>query len=104
MEFKTVEQDIKPILEEQEETRSDDSVLYVRYINRKGGGIGKALLDRKYRLINGLASYDTVSRVRRKLQAKYESLRPTKEYLEERKKAEKEYRAYAKEKGGATNE
>lgn len=104
MEFKTVEQEVKPILEEYEAARSDDTRLYVGYITRKGGDVGKAFFDRKYRIMNGLASYETVSRVRRKLQAKDASLRPSKKYLDERKKAEAEYKRYAKEKGGATNE
>ena len=106
MDFKTVEQELKPILEEYEAARCDDMRLYVRYLTRKGRGndLGKVLLDRKFRLMNGLASYETVSRVRRKLQAKDARLRPSKKYLEERKKAEAEYKKYAREKGGATNE
>ena len=104
MEFKTVEQEVKPILEEYEAARSDDMRLYVRYITRKGGDVGKVFFDRKYRIMNGLASYETVSRVRRKLQAKDARLRPSKKYLDEGKKAEAEYKRYAKEKGGATNE
>jgi hypothetical protein len=104
MDIKTVEHEVKPILEEYENTRADDMRLYVRYITRKGGDVGKVFFDRKYRLMNGLASYETVSRVRRKLQERDAGLRPSKEYIEARKKAEQEYRAYAKGKGGATNE
>ena len=102
MEFKTVEQEIKPILLNNEDARADDMRLYVRYINSKGGDAGKVLLDRKYRLMNGLASYETVSRVRRKLQERDARLKPSKEYIAARKKAEAEYKAYAKGKGGAT--
>ena len=102
MDIKTVEHEVKPILEEYENTRADDTRLYVMYITRKGGDVGKVFSSRKYRIMNGLASYETVSRVRRKLQSKDARLRPSKEYIEARKKAEAEYRAYAKEKGGAT--
>lgn len=104
MEFKTIEQEVKPILKEFDKARSDDMYLYVKYVNMKGYEVGKALLDRKYRIINGLAPYETVSRVRRKLQAKDVSLMPSKEYLEARKKAEAEYKKYAREKGGAKHE
>lgn len=96
MDLKTIEKDIKPILERSEDARADDMRLYVSYINAKGLDLGKSLLDRKYRIINGLASYESVGRIRRKLQEHYASLRPSKEYIELRKKAEKEYRKYAK--------
>lgn len=102
MKFKTVEQEVKPILEQIKETRADDMRLYHIYVMRKGLNMGKALLDSKYRITNGLATYDTVSRVRRKLQAKYAGLKPSREYLKLRKEAEKEYRDYARGKGGAT--
>jgi hypothetical protein len=49
-----------------------------------------------YRHLYDLAPYETVSRVRRKLQEKYAELRPTAEQIEEKKRAEKEYRLYAK--------
>jgi len=104
MTFKTVEQELKPILEKYESTRGDDMNLYVKYVNSRGGDIGKTLCDRKYRLSRGLASYDTVSRIRRKIQAENAGLRPSKEYIEKRKKAEAEYKKYAKEKGGGVNE
>lgn len=99
MKLKTLEQEVKPILEEYEDTRADDMRLYVKYISIKGLNVGKSLLNRKYRITNGLAPYDSVSRVRRKLQAANESLRPSKKYMEQRKKAEAEYKKYAKEKG-----
>ena len=94
--MKNVEKDLIPILEKHEETRADDMRLYYKYIVSKGGDVGKSLFDRKYRLINGLVSYERVSRARRKLQEHYAYLQPSKEYMEKRKKAEKEFRAYAK--------
>lgn len=96
MKFTTVEKDIKPILAETEETRADDMRLYVRYVLNKGVDVGKALLDRQYRISNGVAAYETVSRVRRKLQEHDTRLRPSKEYMRRRKEAEKEYKEYAK--------
>lgn len=96
MTFKTIETDLKPILEKNEEARADDMTLYAYYVKGKGANLGKVLLSREYRLKCGLASYDSVGRIRRKLQEHYKELRPSKEYLEKRRKAEKEYRKYSK--------
>lgn len=96
MTFKTIESDLKPILERIEEARADDMTLYAYYVKEKGANLGKVLLSREYRLKCGLASYDSVGRIRRKLQEHYANLRPTKEYMEKRRKSEKEYRKYAK--------
>ena len=111
MEFKTVEQDIAPILKEDEAARCDDMALYANYVygklqglNYGEGWLQKIFSDRRFRIIHGIAPYETVSRVRRKLQEKYEDLRPSKEYQEERKRVEVEYKKYAREKGGAVNE
>ena len=94
--MKNVEKDIRPILEQNEEARADDMKLYFWYVRGKGGEFNRCLLDRIYRISNGLVSYDRVSRARRKLQEHYADLRPTEEYMEKRKQAEKEFRAYAK--------
>lgn len=94
--MKNVEKDIRPILETDEETRADDMRLYFRYVNGKGCDFKQSLLDRIYRISNGLVSYDRVSRARRKLQEHYADLRPSREFMEKRKKAEKEFRLYAK--------
>lgn len=107
MNFKTVEQDIRPILEASEIARADDMALYTHYARRKikslnlgTGGVERVFIDRSFRILYGIAPYDTVSRVRRRLQAENEDLRPSKEYIEERKKAERDYREYAKRGGG----
>ena len=55
-----------------------------------------AFIYKEYRSERGIAPYETVSRCRRKLQEKYAELRPTKEQIENKKKAEKKYKAYAK--------
>lgn len=94
--MKSVEKDIKPILEIDEETRADDMKLYFSYVHGKGCDFKQSLLDRIYRISNGLVSYDRVSRARRKLQEHYADLRPSEEYMEKRKKVEKEFRLYAK--------
>lgn len=111
MEFKTVEQEITPILKYSEAARCDDMALYANYAYDKlngfdygAGWLQKVFSDRRFRIIHGIAPYETVSRVRRKLQEKYEELRPSKDYQEERKRVEREYKKYAKEKGGGVNE
>ena len=113
MNFKRVEDDVKPILKESEAARADDMTLYAAYCYDKikdyGYGVAwlqKIFSDRRFRIIHGIAPYETVSRVRRRLQAEDEKLRPSEEYQAERKKAETEFKAYArqKQKGGAVNE
>lgn len=94
--MKNVEKEIMPILEVNNEARADDMKLYFWYIQVKGCDFVRCLLDRKYRIVNGLVSYERVSRARRKIQEHYAHLRPTDEYIEFRKKAESEYRLYAK--------
>lgn len=97
-ELKTVEKAIEPILANDPFTRADDMLLYLEYLRRIGeaGDLAAVLSDRKYRIAYGIAPYETVSRVRRKLQEKYEDLRPNKKYIERRKETEKEFRKYAK--------
>lgn len=105
MTFKTVEQEITPILEEHEVARCDDMALYAAYVYKKiqryyegPGWLERVFSDRRFRISCGIVPYETISRIRRKLQSKNEELRPTKEYQEERKKAENEYKKYAKDK------
>ena len=113
MEFKTVEQDVAPILKNDNAARCDDMALYTYYAYEKlnrakadltGGWLQRVFTDRRYRIIHGIAPYETVSRVRRKLQEKYAELRPSKEYQEERKRVEVEYKKYARQRGGGVNE
>lgn len=97
-EFLTVEKAIEPILANDPFTRADDMLLYLEYLRRIGaaGDLTAVLSDRKYRIAYGIAPYDTVSRVRRKLQGKYEDLRPNKAFIKLRRENEKEFRKYAR--------
>lgn len=97
-EFLTVEKAIEPILANDPLTRADDMLLYLEYLRSIGaaGDLAAVLSDRKYRIAYGIAPYETISRVRRKLQEKDECLRPNKKYIKRRKDAEKEFRKYAK--------
>ncbi len=106
MDFKTIEQDVRSILEENEQARADDNKLYMAYcwikLERAGVKPNKAWFgsifanDRK-KTAYGIADYKSVSRVRRKLQAENEKLRPSEKTVEERKKLIKEYKKYAKQ-------
>ena len=99
MNFKTVEQAVEHILGEKQETRADDMLLYLCYLDLKKAPTIHTMFNRDFRIKNGIASYETVSRVRRKLQARYRWLRPTPKEIAERRQAEKEYRKYARGRG-----
>lgn len=103
MKFKTVEQDIRPILKENYATRCDDMALYACYVFEKvqhlrlgKGWLQQVFSDRRMRIMCGIAPYETVSRCRRKLQEKDDSLRAPEDLRKERKEIEKKYKEYAK--------
>lgn len=90
------EEMILSILQEVEEARSDDYVLFAEVINRfypsvAGVPIHKALAE--HRKI-GLPSYESLTRVRRKLQNKYPEY-ASERTRQNRKLTEAEYIAYA---------
>ena len=101
MTFKTIEQDITPILKNNEAARCDDMMLYAAYVFEKMQGYGagwleKIFSDRRYRIMRGIAPYGAVGRTRRRLQRRYPELRPSEEVKKARREAEKEYRKYAR--------
>lgn len=107
MTFTKAEDDVRPILEYSEAARCDDMVLYADYVYSKLKNAGYDFLnnknwlahifsDRRIRITYGIAPYGTISRVRRKLQEIEEELKPSEDYLQERKRAEQEYKAYAR--------
>lgn len=103
MEFETLENEVIYILKHNQPAKADDMVLYANYVYRKvenkGLGLGwfqRVFSDRYFRVLNGIAPYSTISRVRRKIQEKYPELRPSEAMIEERKEMEKKYRAYAR--------
>jgi hypothetical protein len=110
MTFESIEADLKPILKENQAARCDDMALYSYYCYRKlekanadtgAAWLQRVFTDHHFRTNYGIAPYESVSRIRRLLQAKYEDLRPDEVYKAERKRAELEYRAYVK-KGART--
>lgn len=102
MTFGNIEDDIRPILKENIGARCDDMQLYAAYVYRKLDERGKDWLlkvfsDRRFRIIHGIAPYESVSRIRRKLQAMDATLLAPTEVTRERKEAEKRYKAYARD-------
>jgi hypothetical protein len=103
MKFKKVEEDIIPILKSNKSARCDDMILYADYAYRKIAGLGygsewlqKIFSDRRFRAIHGIATFETVSRCRRKIQETRDDLKASADMIEEKKRQEKEYRDYAR--------
>ena len=103
MKIGTLENEVKEILKHNTTARADDMALYANYvfnhIEDEGLGNGwliKVFSDRRYRISHGISGYESVSRCRRKLQEKYEELRPDEETIKIRKREEKRWKAYAK--------
>ena len=94
--IKKLEDAVRPILEESIEARSDDFFLYGKVVELlcpecKDIPLNEALRSRRY---YGLPNYESVTRVRRRLQAKYPELssEPTRRV---RYKESGEYKKYA---------
>lgn len=101
MSFKTVEQDVKAILEKNQQARCDDMKLYSSYVYNKLDDTSeewllKVFSDKRFRIINGIAPYETVSRVRRKLQEEHEELKAPDYIIQQKKEQERAYRMYAR--------
>ena len=122
MTFNTIEQDVAAILEYNRTARADDMALYAAYVYEKmkntdefeklqqavenkdyttktkiiNGWMINVFSDRRFRIAHGVAPYESVSRVRRMVQAKDESLKAPPEIVEEKKKIERNYRNYAR--------
>lgn len=96
------EQVIKPILEKHPETRGDDFLLYAEVIRECRPELAELSVIDFFVAHRDLycPSYESVSRVRRRLQAKHPELCSEK-VKEKRAKEEIEYRAYAKGKSNA---
>lgn len=105
MELFKVEEEVKKILEIDEQARADDMHLYAFYVwemlERAGEKVGSGWLEKvfsneRYRYLFGIAPFESVSRARRKLQEVNEDLRPNEETIRSRKEKIKEYKQYAR--------
>lgn len=101
-----LEDEVVSILEDNPNTRGDDMALYSVYAYRKlkGKTDGLSMMrgflllfsDNRYRVTNGVAPFESVSRCRRKVQSRREDLRPTEEQVRERAEAIAEFKKYAR--------
>lgn len=96
MRLDTLESEIELILTTDEKTRGDDMTLYLAYLCEHDVGILKVFSDKAYRVAHGISSFESVSRCRRRLQAKYPELKPEKEVIKIRKAKEEEFLEYAR--------
>lgn len=105
MGFKKIEDELIPILKYNTDARNDDMKLYADYVyqNVKDMKLGEVWLqrifsDQRFRISCGIAPYESVSRIRRKIQKEHPELRATEEERKEKKRIERNYKAYVKEK------
>ena len=97
--LKTIENKVKMILKKNKDARNDDMVLYLALCNlclKDAGAIPLAEIMTQHKSL-GLPSFESVSRTRRKLQAKYPELAGNRPTQKLRAAGEKAYRKYAKE-------
>lgn len=97
--LKTIENKVKMILKKNEDARNDDMVLYLALCNlclKDAGAIPLAEIMTQHKSL-GLPSFESVSRTRRKLQARYPELVGSRPVQKMRATGEKAYRRYAKE-------
>ena len=97
--LKTIERKVRTILAKNEDTRNDDMVLYLVLCNaclKDAGALPLAEIMTQYKYL-GLPSFESVSRTRRKLQARYPELAGSRPVRKKRSAGEHDYRRYAKE-------
>lgn len=85
---------VKPILEEYPAARSDDRVLYYWILKKMGFDLSVSIS--RFLLSEGFPNYETVTRVRRKLQEKYPELSEPSNVQKMRDNAQEEFLDYAR--------
>ena len=96
--LKNTENIVRTILQDNPDARNSDNILYEAYISK----VNPFVLIRPVRdyLLYfadlGIARFETISRIRRKLQETEENLRGVEQVQKWRKENEKEFRAYAR--------
>ena len=90
---------VQAVLEDHEDTRGDDAVLYGRYIERYRPDLSDVPATTLFRHHKDYAvpSYESVTRIRRKVQTKHAELLPTEKTRQKREKAEQDYKDYARQ-------
>ena len=95
----TQSEKVRAVLEKNEDARNDDMVLYLALCNaclKDAGAMPLAEIMTQHKYL-GLPSFESVSRTRRKLQARYPELAGSRPVQKMRATGEKAYRRYAKE-------
>ena len=99
MKLNKVEPIVKTILENEPESRGDDEYLYYLFCTQYGfltdSNFTRMFKDKEYRNKLGIASFKSVERSRRKIQAENENLKPSEEVEQARMELEQEYREYS---------
>ena len=101
MGFKTIKEMITPILESKKQARCDDMYLYMCYLAMfkiKRADVVTIFSSPDFRRSLNIIPYDSIGRIRRKIQSERPELRATPEQIKEKLRAEREYREYVKEK------
>lgn len=96
--LKTIEGKVKVILQENEDARNDDMVLYLALCNlylKNAGTMTLAQIMTQHKEL-GLPSFESVGRTRRKLQERHPELLGNVRRQRIRAAGEKAYRKYAK--------
>lgn len=95
----TIEDNVKSILEQDEDARNDDMTLYLRVCDTYVKDMGNApfaTVMLQYKLF-GLPTFESVSRTRRKLQRQNPELLGSTRVQKQREMLEQVYRKYSKE-------
>lgn len=94
-----VENVVKTILEKEYETRGDDLLLYYLFCTKYGflndSSFSRMFKDKEYRKTLGIASFKSVERSRRKIQAEHEELKPSEDIQKVRDEEESKYINYS---------
>lgn len=96
--LRTIEQKVRAVLEQDVDARNDDMTLYVRICDTYVKGVSRQPFETvmlQYRLL-GLPNFESVSRIRRKLQAEVSELSGSARTQQTRQEQERVYRNYAK--------
>lgn len=99
MDFIYLESMVYNILWEFEATRSDDRALYLACCVKFNPQIENATFKEimsDSKVISTMPNYESITRIRRKLQARYPEVRANEEMKEIRAKRRREFEAYAK--------
>lgn len=101
-ELKNITAQVKEILEKDKQTRSSDSLLYLRVLNRycNSAGFDTSTLSVDFFLrgmeVYGFPPFESVRRARQKVQQKYPELSANKAVQAMRAKKQREYLDYAR--------